>query len=259
VFVCDTGIDLPCCDMVFMSSSESKTDNEQRAARAMRLYPGKKTATIAIWSPPENMTDLCSLAYAAAEVKVNYTCIEGTDMATERRVAAAAKAEAIVRHESDINVREYKYQQWIDHCKEHLATGQKIERGTVHKEWQIGLWVNRQQRVARKGRLYASHMQMCQDAGIQIDKVQMTEMQEKFDFFKYCVDNKISMIRSKKAVTIVYNGHEINPGSQLSRLRTGWTKWNLSGRRGLKALAFTNPLIYGQKASLAGRLHMQTV
>lgn len=219
-----TGIDLPCCDMVLMSSTMSQTANEQRAARALRLYPGKQSAVVAVFGAAEDMTGLQDLVFAANETKAVTTCIEATSSSAEATVAAQFSARMMQQRTVDAEGVEWRYEEWLQLCKDYMAeTGiAEIAQGIEYNGKRIGLWVNRQRSAYRRGTLDKHRMDQCRATGIRLEKTMMNT-DETYEFLKYCVDNNIKS--SQKTSTVIqYQGLLVNPGVKLTNLRGRWNE-----------------------------------
>src|SRR6476646_4401117 len=233
-----TGIDLPCCDMVFMPRSESKTANEQRAARALRLCSSKQNAVIAMWADRADMIGLCDLAYSAYRVRAVTSCLESTDAEKEKTVADVFEHTANIQMNANINGIPFKYEFYINLIAEFKANGGKLTTNSIYKDAPLGTWVETQQQSFRKGLLDSKKIELCHQVGIVLQKTISDSMntEEVYLLLEHCTNNGITVI--KNMPDIQYKNKTVNPSNKLRSIRGKWSSLTSEQKEKFKAIGF---------------------
>jgi len=208
-----------------MPKSESKTANEQRAARTLRLYDGKQKAVVAMWADKTQMIGLCDLAYAARTVKAVTARIESTDIKTEKVVANVFKQTADIQVKADINGVNWKYEKMIQLIVEYQkTTGKRVVFNTIYKSERIGKWAAWQKESFRKNKLNTKQIDLCLSVGLMLEKHKADNMntEQVYELLKHCYENDIDVKYKMKSID--FNGKRVNPKHFLVTLRSNWAR-----------------------------------
>ncbi|KAG5176819.1 hypothetical protein JKP88DRAFT_350947 [Tribonema minus] len=94
VHIFDDGINIPAVDGIFIDKTVGDDClHMQWAGRCTRMYPGKKIATVLVWSAPEHMIDLCQDRPGWEQrLSVMAPSLEEADRSKERTAVAEAVA-----------------------------------------------------------------------------------------------------------------------------------------------------------------------
>jgi len=209
-----------------MPKSESKTANEQRAARALRFCPGKTDAVVSIWADSSQMIGLCDLAYSANNLKAVTTHIENTINEEEIKTATEFKTNINLLIQADKNGITWKYQNMIQLIKEYQkdTNKQTVSRSTVYKGEKLGVWVNTQRTAYRRGLLGIQNVNLCRSVGIQLEIIHSKAMDvdQVFELLSYCKESKIRIFNNMEKIQ--YKNEIVDPSEKLHYLRKKWHK-----------------------------------
>jgi superfamily II DNA or RNA helicase len=183
--ILDEGIDIPCCDSVFISyPSKAKIRNIQRIMRACRKYSTKNYAKILYWTDNEKDLDfLSSLKEFDPELKSKIKVSSNQYEEFESKEIKKKENKLIVQ---TIGIREYSWMNKYDLLKEYLKNNDF--QNQTNKEF-VG-WIDRQRQNKKKNKLSDERIKLLEELNgwfweVDLDKKWM----EKYNSLKEYLKN----------------------------------------------------------------------
>ena len=140
--ILDEGIDIPCCDSVFISyPSKAKIRNIQRIMRACRLYSLKNYAKVLYWTDnDEDLEFLSSLKEFDPELKFKLKVISNKYEEFESIEMKEKENKLIIQ---SVGIRQYSWELKLKECEKFIEINKKKPSSTSNNKYekQIGKWL----------------------------------------------------------------------------------------------------------------------